>query len=170
MTHGQSVRGVYLVLFAISVIGLSVLSLGITEVSAQGPSPQVACPPNPTGAPCDHLKCYVVTGDRPSDKKFERHVLELVNQQFGEEKCVLTDHAKLFCAPTIKKSVDGEVPHGPGGQPLANDFICYTVSCKPTGQSHTFRAFDQFDKREMKIGNAKMFCVPAFKEQPTPNP
>jgi len=166
MTHGQSVRGVYLVLFAISVIGLSVLSLGITEVSAQGPSPQVACPPNPTGAPCDHLKCYVVTGDRPSDKKFEKHVLDLANQQFGDEKCTLTDHAKLFCAPTAKWLVDGKEPQEPAGlqpQPLVNDFICYTVSCRPSGQSHTFFAADQFDRRDMKIGNARMLCVPAAK-------
>jgi hypothetical protein len=144
-------------LFATTVIGLGVLSLGSTEVSAQ------IAPVCPPGALCDHLKCYTVTGDRPVDKKFEKHVVDLFNQQFGDETCTLTDHARLFCAPTIKKAVDGQPPQPPSGGPVENDFICYTVSCKPTGQSHTFGAVDQFDRRNMKIGNARMLCVPAFK-------
>jgi len=151
MRQGHSVRRVYLWWLAMAVIGLSLLSLGIPEVAAQAT------------APPDHLKCYAVAGDRHQpDPKFRKHIVDLMNDQFGPEQCKLTDHAKLFCAPTTKVAVDGQPPPGQPGQQLVNDFICYSVTCKPP-QKHTFRAVDQFAQRDMKITNAKMLCAPAQK-------
>jgi len=151
MRQGRSVRRAYCWWLAIAVVGLSLLSVGFTEVAAQ-----VTAPP-------DHLKCYAVTGDRHyPDGKFHRHLVDLANEQFGPEQCKLTDKAKLFCAPTTKVAVDGHPPTGQPGQVLENDFICYSVVCRPP-QKHTFRAVDQFAQRDMRITNARMLCAPAQK-------
>jgi hypothetical protein len=133
-----------------AVVGLSLLWFGATDAVAQQPV-------------FDHLKCYTVTGDH---HQFKKHEVDLLNQQFGEEQCTLVDHAKFFCAPTQKKSVDGHPPNSPfPTQALdpTQDFICYSVSCVPKNQKHSFGATDQFAQREMTITNAKLFCAPARK-------
>jgi hypothetical protein len=146
-------------LLATALIGLTVLWFAPTDAAAQFPTCQA-------GAPCfDHLKCYAVTSDHHA---FKPHKLEVFNQQFGEEKCKLTDHARLICAPTAKNKVDEQVPNSPFATESLDptqDFICYSVVCQPN-MKRSIVAADQFAGRDMTIGAAKLICAPARKATP----
>ena len=80
----------------------------------------------------------------------------------------MTDHAKLFCAPTAKTSVDEQPPNSPfptDSLDPSHDFICYSVVCQPNVKRNIL-ARDQFAGREMTIGAAKLICAPARKATP----
>ena len=77
----------------------------------------------------------------------------------------MTDHAKLFCAPTAKTSVDGHPPNSPfptESLDPSQDFICYSAVCQPTVKRQIV-AGDQFAHRDMVIANARLICAPARK-------
>jgi len=168
MRHGALVDRAcrwWLTLTAVAVSLVWFGAIGVATVDAQATPP---CDPTQGQLCPDHLKCYQVLKD---GHKPAKHVVDLFNQQFGDEKdCKLQDVASLFCAPTQKVQVDGHPPQSPfPTQALVDDYICYKVACKK--QKHEIAAGDQFARRDMVLGNAQLLCAPARKliQNPTQN-
>jgi hypothetical protein len=155
MRHGVPVHRACPWWLAMAVFGWSLMWSGATAAVAQ---------PCTTPDCADHLKCYQVIKDT---HPVHRHVVDLFNQQFGAEPgCKLSDHASLFCAPTVKRTVDGNPPPHPfPTQELLSDYICYRVTC-PDPKTFQFNADDQFTHHGMAIKTAKLLCAPAVKVVP----
>lgn len=115
----------------------------------------------------DHLKCYQARDSNPAG----RHAVELFNRQFGAEKCRVSNRASLFCAPTIKVSVDGvtkgDDPRGGPIDEITDDYLCYPLKCENPVEREIL-VNDQFGERRLKIKPARLLCTPVDKIEPPP--
>jgi hypothetical protein len=109
----------------------------------------------------DHLTCFRITDSAPKTK----YTASLTTAA-GSQTCTVKTPAKLACVETQKSAV---TPPPPGGGPTgsaAGSFLCYKTKCpKPTASSNVE---DQFGKRVVSFGGAKVLCVPAVVAEPTP--
>jgi hypothetical protein len=117
----------------------------------------------------DHLKCYRVMKDR---NPAGRHEVALLNRQFGEEKCKVSNKASYLCTPTDKLAVDGnqidDDPRGFAIDSITDDYLCYRLSCQNPVEREVI-VDDQFGQRGLVIRQAQLLCTPTRKIEPPPN-
>ena len=147
-------------LIAIASAVLAGTAFIATNAAAQGAG---CVSPAGTVTQPDHLKCYRIV-----DPFINTDLLSLDSPQFGiEPGCQVKGHAVQFCVP-VCKTIVGPVPPpaGTGFQatsPLADDELCYLVSCTKSNAPRKLGVIDQFAKRTVTVGAADWICAPAAK-------
>ncbi len=108
----------------------------------------------------DHLLCYQAR-DELQIKSAVDAIAEL-QPDFSRKQCRLVQPIE-FCVPATKR-VSPQPPNPQPGQPLRDDYVCYTVQCPKTKPPPPRTVTDQFGKRKQTYGQPTKFCVPARKE------
>lgn len=133
------------------VIGGIMLGLHVPTVRAQ---------PAPEGV-LDHLICYKMVD--PLQIQAAVAMFSDVQPQFSQRQCTLVKPVQ-FCVPATKITVTPALAT-PNliGQPLQNDYICYSVRCAGSALPPDENVTDQFGTRTQQKYRPVTICVPARK-------
>jgi hypothetical protein len=111
----------------------------------------------------DHLLCYQARDDLKI--KFPVDAIAELQPDFTRKQCRLVQPIE-FCVPATKRVTPEPKPQP--GQPLRDDYICYTVQCPKLAPPTPRAVTDQFGTRKQAWGQPTRFCVPARKESSPP--
>ncbi len=117
-------------------------------------------------AQLDHMMCYKVTDGFKFATPPSVDMLADLQPEFTQMGCTLIKPVE-FCVPANKTNVQppaANVNSGIVGQPLQNDYICYSARCPKQVGPPSKIVTDQFGTHPQKNYKPLTVCVPAGKQ------
>jgi hypothetical protein len=131
-------------------LGAVGLILTATAVQAQGTAP-------------DHLLCYKVKDPLNLPTPNSLDMQAVLQPEFTQKGCTLVKPLE-FCVPAVKANVNPPPSNASiVGQPLQDDYICYSMKCPNAVRPTSKQITDQFGQRLDFMVKPETICVPATK-------
>ena len=132
------------------------------------PFPTPTTPTPPAEVRNSHLVCHLALDPEPLRPPLIALIANEAQEEYSLRTCRVFFRSVELCVPATKKvSSDQNFPPeliNLKPQELKNDFICYTMRCRPSEAPEVQEAANQFGKYKVEIKRTRQkVCIPSWK-------